>query len=108
MIFKDISNFRAQLESFNYGDNRRKWLRAFGLYAVLDVLPLLILMLLSMQSPVTLMLFGAFAILRVLFALLPIYFFGYVREGTKYALCFLIEKPLKTACVLRFVKTVKR
>ena len=68
-------------------------MRAFLIFAILDILPLLALMLISMKSPMMVVVFGSFVLLKILFALLPIYFFSYVKEGTRYALFFLMASP---------------
>lgn len=93
MMDSEIEELQGKIRNFEYAPNRKRWIKAFALLIVVEILPFLILMFgsKSFVAPLLMMLGISLPSFIVWFLT---YLMGYQREGTKWLLWILIILPL--------------
>ena len=89
----EIEELQDRIRNFEYAPNRKRWMRAFVILIVVEMLPFLILMFASKSFVVPLFMMLGIG-LPSLFAWFLTYLLGYQRAGTKWLLWIMIIFPL--------------
>jgi len=93
MMDSEIEELQGKIRNFEYTPNRKRWMRAFALLIVVEILPFLILMFGSKSFVAPLLMMLVIGLPSFTFWFLT-YLMGYQREGSKWLLWVLIILPL--------------